>query len=289
MRRCRRQTRRSVVRAVGQALEVAHAAGAGAPRHQARQHRAGRRQRGSHCARWAASRRQTYCPTAQIRCSSPGCARPARADPAEYELRLSGQVTRRRTHRAGFRPAAAPAPTAAGAASGRATGRRAATHAVRRRQLHPARRDGPGRGAHAAAGQLAGSGNSPPGCPPPTAVGPTACRQSRTRLGRPLRARRPLPVGASLALFRGAQEALTNIARYAPGATAAITVRYQPDRTLLGVQDHGICLGAGNSPAASPPPPVLCLSSARCAAFGTITSSTAPGRHRTRRGERRTA
>ncbi len=49
---------------------------------------------------------------------------------------------------------------------------------------------------------------------------------------------RPLPAEASLALFRGAQEALTNIARYAPGATAAITVRYQPDRTLLSVEDH---------------------------------------------------
>jgi signal transduction histidine kinase len=50
--------------------------------------------------------------------------------------------------------------------------------------------------------------------------------------------RRPLPAEASLALFRGAQEALTNIARYAPGATTAITVRYQPGRTLLTVEDH---------------------------------------------------
>jgi signal transduction histidine kinase len=37
--------------------------------------------------------------------------------------------------------------------------------------------------------------------------------------------------GASLALFRGAQEALTNIARYAPGAATAITVSYQPSST----------------------------------------------------------
>ncbi len=51
-------------------------------------------------------------------------------------------------------------------------------------------------------------------------------------------ARRPLPAEASLALFRGAQEALTNIARYAPGATTSITVRYEPDRTLLTVENH---------------------------------------------------
>ena len=41
---------------------------------------------------------------------------------------------------------------------------------------------------------------------------------------------RPLPAEASLALFRGAQEALTNISRYAPGATTAVTVSYQADR-----------------------------------------------------------
>src|SRR5215469_4981326 len=37
---------------------------------------------------------------------------------------------------------------------------------------------------------------------------------------------RALPADASLALFRGAQEALTNVARYAPGTTVAVTVRY---------------------------------------------------------------
>ena len=59
--------------------------------------------------------------------------------------------------------------------------------------------------------------------------------------------RRPLPAEASLALFRGAQEALTNIARYAPGATTAVTVRYQTDRTVLSVEDHA-CPAAGTSP-----------------------------------------
>jgi signal transduction histidine kinase len=49
---------------------------------------------------------------------------------------------------------------------------------------------------------------------------------------------RPLPAEAGLALYRGAQEALTNIARYAPGAGTAITVRYQADRILLSVEDH---------------------------------------------------
>ncbi len=49
---------------------------------------------------------------------------------------------------------------------------------------------------------------------------------------------RPLPAEASLALFRGAQEALTNIARYAPGATTSITVTYQENRTRVTVEDH---------------------------------------------------
>jgi signal transduction histidine kinase len=61
---------------------------------------------------------------------------------------------------------------------------------------------------------------------------------------------RPLPAEASLALFRGAQEALTNITRYAPGATTAVTVSYQAGRTVLTVEDH--LPGTGASPAAEP-------------------------------------
>jgi signal transduction histidine kinase len=68
---------------------------------------------------------------------------------------------------------------------------------------------------------------------------------------------RPLPAEAGLALFRGAQEALTNIARYAAGAAVTITVRYQTDRTLLTVEDHARQLVTGASPAAQPRPPVL--------------------------------
>ena len=49
---------------------------------------------------------------------------------------------------------------------------------------------------------------------------------------------RPLAAEASLALFRGAQEALTNIARYAPGAVTAVTVTYQADRTVVTIEDH---------------------------------------------------
>ena len=67
---------------------------------------------------------------------------------------------------------------------------------------------------------------------------------------------RPLPADASLALFRGAQEALTNIARYAPGATTAVTVSYQAGRTLVTVEDHARC-AAGPGPAAEPGSPIL--------------------------------
>ena len=49
---------------------------------------------------------------------------------------------------------------------------------------------------------------------------------------------RALPADPSLALYRGAQEALTNVARYAPSACTTVTVRYQHDRTTLSV-DNG--------------------------------------------------
>ena len=63
-------------------------------------------------------------------------------------------------------------------------------------------------------------------------------------------ASRPLPAEASLALFRGAQEALTNITRYAEGATTAVTVSYQAGRTVLTVEDH--LPGTGADPATEP-------------------------------------
>jgi signal transduction histidine kinase len=59
---------------------------------------------------------------------------------------------------------------------------------------------------------------------------------------------RTLPADASLALYRGAQEALTNVARYAPGARTTVVLRYDSDRTTLSVEDR---LPA--SAAASPP------------------------------------
>ncbi len=49
---------------------------------------------------------------------------------------------------------------------------------------------------------------------------------------------RTLSADSSLALYRGAQEALTNVARYAPSAFTTVTMRYEPDRTKLSV-DNG--------------------------------------------------
>jgi len=49
---------------------------------------------------------------------------------------------------------------------------------------------------------------------------------------------RPLPEDASLALYRAAQEALTNIARYAPGAATTVLLRYEGSRTSLTVEDR---------------------------------------------------
>jgi signal transduction histidine kinase len=50
---------------------------------------------------------------------------------------------------------------------------------------------------------------------------------------------RTLPANSSLALYRGSQEALTNVARYAPGVCTTVTVRYESNRTRLSV-DNGV-------------------------------------------------
>ena len=50
---------------------------------------------------------------------------------------------------------------------------------------------------------------------------------------------RTLPADPSLALYRGAQEALTNVARYAPSACTTVTVRYENESTMLSV-DNGV-------------------------------------------------
>jgi signal transduction histidine kinase len=52
-------------------------------------------------------------------------------------------------------------------------------------------------------------------------------------------AARTLPPDVGLALYRGAQEALTNIARYAPGADADVLLQYERGRTRLTVTDAG--------------------------------------------------
>jgi signal transduction histidine kinase len=44
---------------------------------------------------------------------------------------------------------------------------------------------------------------------------------------------RALSADAGLALYRGAQEALTNAARYAPGASTSVTLRYTPTAATL--------------------------------------------------------
>ncbi|HET8673586.1 MAG TPA: histidine kinase [Thermoleophilaceae bacterium] len=55
---------------------------------------------------------------------------------------------------------------------------------------------------------------------------------------------RPLSAEGELALYRGAQEALTNVARYAPGATTTVVLRYLADRAVLTVDDRNAAPGA---------------------------------------------
>jgi signal transduction histidine kinase len=62
---------------------------------------------------------------------------------------------------------------------------------------------------------------------------------------------RPLPGGLSLAAYRIAQEALTNVRKHAgPGAAAEVTVRYSPGELLVSVADDG--LGDDGPPAGLP-------------------------------------
>ena len=55
---------------------------------------------------------------------------------------------------------------------------------------------------------------------------------------------RRLPDDAALALYRGAQEALTNVARYAPDASTTVLLSYAPARTRLRVEDRERAGGA---------------------------------------------
>jgi len=62
---------------------------------------------------------------------------------------------------------------------------------------------------------------------------------------------RPLPGGLSLAAYRIAQEALTNVRKHAgPQSAAEVTVRYSPDELFLSVADNG---GGDAGPSASLP------------------------------------
>ncbi|WP_238017170.1 sensor histidine kinase [Dactylosporangium sp. AC04546] len=61
---------------------------------------------------------------------------------------------------------------------------------------------------------------------------------------------RPLPAEAGLALFRGAQEALTNVRKHAPGSPLEVRLEYGPAATRLSVRNGG---GAGPPVTGLPP------------------------------------
>jgi signal transduction histidine kinase len=50
---------------------------------------------------------------------------------------------------------------------------------------------------------------------------------------------RPLAVGVDLSAFRIVQEALSNAARYAPGARVSVVIRYSPTTLRVSVTDGG--------------------------------------------------
>jgi signal transduction histidine kinase len=61
---------------------------------------------------------------------------------------------------------------------------------------------------------------------------------------------RTLPAEASLALYRGAQEALTNVARYAPGSSTVVVMSYEPGSATLSIEDRLLVPAAVASPGA---------------------------------------
>jgi signal transduction histidine kinase len=60
---------------------------------------------------------------------------------------------------------------------------------------------------------------------------------------------RPLPPGVDLSAYRIIQEALTNVVRHAPAATAELTLRYSPDEVVIEVTDNGRAHPESSSPA----------------------------------------
>jgi len=62
---------------------------------------------------------------------------------------------------------------------------------------------------------------------------------------------RPLTTGASLALYRAAGEALTNVVRHAPGSLASVTVTWRPGEVRLVVDNEMV---DGAVPSAAPGP-----------------------------------
>jgi signal transduction histidine kinase len=63
---------------------------------------------------------------------------------------------------------------------------------------------------------------------------------------------RPLPSGVELSAYRIMQEALSNTLRHAPGARAAVEVRYEPGRLWLRVRNDPPPAGGDRPPPAAP-------------------------------------
>ena len=51
---------------------------------------------------------------------------------------------------------------------------------------------------------------------------------------------RPLPVQAKMALYRAAQEGLTNVRKHASASAAQVALTYKPERVVLTISDNGI-------------------------------------------------
>ena len=66
---------------------------------------------------------------------------------------------------------------------------------------------------------------------------------------------RAVPAETGLLLYRGTQEALTNVARYAANATTSVVLRYDSGHTSLSVENGAVENGAGdNQPTIDGPP-----------------------------------
>jgi signal transduction histidine kinase len=88
--------------------------------------------------------------------------------------------------------------------------------------------------------------------------------------------RRPLPAGVELSAYRILQEALSNTLRHAPGARAAVEVRYEADRLWLRIQNGAPPVETDRPPPALPGQGIVGMRERAAMLAGELTAAPTP-------------